>query len=239
MKKIAVVNGGTRGVGRDVALKLWKGGYSVYATFAGNHDAAEKVRLDSNNEIVTEQVDCSDYDAVLKFKERLFSGTSPDVLVNCAGISGDALFMNQHRDSFNKVMGVNFGGVYNFCSIFLPAMAAKREGNIVNVSSIAASKIKLGNIAYGCSKAAIERLSLGLALEFARFNIKVNCIAPGFVDTDMFDNFAGESRSSIIKEVPARSILSSNEVAELIYHVSTRTVNTTGSIIRMGNGENI
>ena len=118
-------------------------------------------------------------------------------------------------------------------------MAKARHGNIINIGSVAAQKIKLGNTAYGCAKAAIERLSMGLSIELARFDVRVNCVSPGFVDTDMFQAFAGDQVREILKSIPARRVMTAEEVAEAVCLLATRRLSTTGSLLRVGNGENV
>jgi NAD(P)-dependent dehydrogenase (short-subunit alcohol dehydrogenase family) len=140
---------------------------------------------------------------------------------------------------FHQVMNTNFGSTLNYCNVFAPVMAAARFGNIVNISSVAATKIKLGNTAYGCAKAAIERLTLGLALELARFDVKINAVAPGFVDTDMFKAFAQGGEREILKSIPGRKIMQPEEVANIVFLLASRQFNTTGTVIKVGNGENI
>lgn len=238
MSDIAVVTGGTRGIGRCIAEKLLEAGYRVFVTYAHDEHAATNF-VSIYPELTAWQVDGSNLDEVKILRDRILAEGTPSVLVNNAGITGDGVFLNNSLEAFQKVMDKNFGGVLNYCHAFAPIMSETRFGNIINISSVAATKVKLGNTAYGCAKAAIERLTLGLALELARFNVRVNGIAPGFVGTDMFKSFAQGAENEILRSIPGRKIMKPEEVAYMVFLLVTRKLHTVGSIIKVGNGENI
>jgi NAD(P)-dependent dehydrogenase (short-subunit alcohol dehydrogenase family) len=238
MNGFAVVTGGTRGIGRCIAEKLLGAGYKVFVTYARDERAATSFMADFP-EISAVQLDGRIIDQVQALRDRILAEGALSVLVNNAGITGDGIFLNANLEAFNQVMDTNFGSTLNYCNVFAPAMAAARFGNIINISSVAATKVKLGNTAYGCAKAAIERLTLGLALELARFDVKVNGIAPGFVDTDMFKAFAQGGERDILKSIPGRKIMMPEEIANIVFLLVSRQLNTTGTILKVGNGENI
>lgn len=238
MSSIAVVTGGTRGIGRCIAEKLLGAGYKVFVTYARDEQAATSFMADFPG-LTASQIDGRRIDQVQELRDRILTEGTPSVLVNNAGITGDGIFLNASLETFHRVMDTNFGSTLNYCNVFAPVMAAARFGNIINVSSVAATKAKLGNTTYGCAKAAIERLTLGLALELARFDVKVNGVAPGFVDTDMFKAFALGSERDILKSIPARKIMQPEEVANMVFLLASRQFNTTGTVLKVGNGENI
>ncbi len=186
MSGVAVVTGDNRGIGRCIAEQFLDAGYKVFVTYARDEQAAARFMADFPGLNVL-QLDGRRIDHVQALCDRIRLEGVPTVLVNNAGVTGDGIFLNTSHEMFHQVMDTNFGSTLNYCNVFAPVMAAARFGNI---SSVAATKVKLGNTAYGCAKAAIERLTLGLALELARFNVKINAVAPGFVDTDMFKAFA-------------------------------------------------
>ncbi|TCL08299.1 3-oxoacyl-[acyl-carrier protein] reductase [Shimia isoporae] len=239
MTEIAIVTGGTRGIGRRTSIMLAQKGYAVIATYRSGTETAQSLEVESDGAISTQIVDGSDSDAVLEFAETVLKSATPKILVNNAGVTGDDLFLNSNAEKIGRIMQVNFGGVLNYCSAFVPAMTAARQGDIVNTSSVAATKVKEGNAAYGCAKAAIDRLTLGIAQETARFGVRVNAVAPGFVETDMFDSFAGVNAKAIMRAIPGRRITQPDEVAHMIVALATRQISTTGTILRVGNGENI
>ena len=238
MSGIAIVTGGTRGIGRCIAEKLLGAGYKVFVTYACDEQAASSLMAECLG-LSALQLDGRRIDQIQLLRDQILAQGTPSVLVNNAGITGDGIFLNAGLETFHQVMETNFGSTLNYCNVFAPIMAAARFGNIINVSSVAATKIKLGNTAYGCAKAAIERLTLGLALELARFDVKVNGIAPGFVDTDMFKAFAKGGERDIMKSIPGRKIMQPEEIANIVFLLATRQFNTTGTVIRVGNGENI
>lgn len=238
MSGIAVVTGGTRGIGRCIAEKLLGAGYKVFVTYARDEQAATSFMTDFPG-LTASQTDGRRIDQVHALRDRILVEGTPSVLVNNAGITGDGFFLNASLEAFHQVLDTNFGNTLNYCNVFAPVMAAVRFGNIINVSSVAASKAKLGNTAYGCAKAAIERLTLGLALELARFDVNVNGVAPGFVDTDMFKAFALGNERDILKSIPGRKIMQPEEVANMVFLLASRQLNTTGTVLKVGNGENI
>ncbi|MHC8393625.1 SDR family NAD(P)-dependent oxidoreductase [Pseudomonas sp. LB3P93] len=210
----------------------------MFVTYARDERAAASFMADFP-ELDAAQLDGRRIDQVQALRDRVLAEGGISVLVNNAGITGDGIFLNASPEAFHQVMDTNFGSTLNYCNVFAPVMAAARCGNIINISSVAATKVKLGNTAYGCAKAAIERLTLGLALELARFDVKVNGIAPGFVDTDMFKVFAQGGERDILKSIPSRKIMQPEEVANMVFLLASRKFNTTGTIIKVGNGENI
>ena len=124
--------------------------------------------------------------------------------------------------------------------MFLESMIQKRKGHIINISSVAAIKPKVGNTAYGVSKAAIERFSKSLALEVARFNIRVNCVSPAYVKTDLLNAFLdGKKEREFYKAIPMRKVLLPEEVANIVVLLCSDQIRTTGSVFYVGNGENI
>ncbi|MGC5701700.1 SDR family oxidoreductase [Pseudomonas sp. NFXW11] len=239
MSKTAVVTGGTRGIGRAIVRKLIAQDFTVFATYHKDEAAAQCLSDELGARVITARVDGSQRDQVEQFRQQFVDYPMPSVLVNNAGIARDGLFLSQEPATFEQVMANNFGGTLNFCEVFAPHMATVRHGNIINIGSVAAQKVKLGNTAYGCAKAAIERLSLGLSAELARFDVRVNCVSPGFVDTEMFQAFAGEHAREILKSIPGRRVMTAEEVAEMVSLLATRRLSTTGSLLRVGNGENV
>ena len=236
---IAVVTGGTRGIGRAIVEELAGDGHFVFATCRTARRSPRDLESAFPGRVRATLVDASNWTAVEKFRDEVLERGTPFALINSAGMASDALMLQSSIDVFRSGFEANFYSTLNNCMAFMPAMTRVRKGSIVNLGSVASTKAKLGNTSYGCSKAAIERLTLGLALETARFGLRVNCVSPGFVDTDMFDEFAKDDRQSILKAIPARRVLAPREVARFIIDLVNSRASTTGSIFRIGNGENI
>ncbi|MFD9900941.1 SDR family NAD(P)-dependent oxidoreductase [Mesorhizobium sp. NPDC059054] len=239
MKECAIVTGGVKGIGRRVSEMLAGMGILVFATYRSDVLAAEAVRSQSDNQILTHRVDGSDINSVQEFRSIVVQHGTPTILINNAGLALDGLLVDNGRQRIFELMNNNFMGTVNYSLTFIEDMLMRRQGNIVNISSSAAQKVKPGNSAYGCSKVAIERFSKGLAKEVGRFDVLVNCVAPGFVETEMFEAFAAGSKKDILREIPTRRILSTDHVAQLVVDIAMRRTNTTGSVFCVGNGEQI
>jgi len=239
MSHLAVVTGGTKGIGAAIVEKLIDKDYKVICTYHRDAAAAQRLQARFGDAVTVVSADCSLPVGVASLMARITAAGTPDILINNAGITGDSLLLNQNYDAFMHVFNSCFLGVVQLTQALMPLMLAKRHGNIVNISSVAAQKVKSGNCSYGCAKAAIERYTRGLALETARFNIQVNAVAPGFVDTDMFRQFAGDNVGNIIKSIPGRKIHPADKIAEVVLRLALREIDTTGSIINIGYGENI
>ncbi len=163
------------------------------------------------------QVDARDPEAIDEFCRGVLEKETPYALVNNIGMNNDQLFLSQRLEDFFDTLNVNFASVVRFSKNFMESMMLKKEGHIINMSSVAANKPKPGNSAYGTSKIAIERFSKTLALELAKFNIKVNCIAPGFVKTKMLEKFLeGKNEREFYKQIPARNVLMPDDISNLI-----------------------
>ncbi len=237
MTDFAIVTGGTRGIGRQISETFVKQNIDVIATYLSNSEAARELEEQWEGRITTVKIDGADYEAVETFRSSIANRGTPLILVNNAGIVEDGLLLQGGRERIAKMMANNFMGAVNFTHAFLDDMIARRQGNIICLSSSAAHKVKPGNSAYGCSKVAIERFCKGLAKEAARFNVYVNCVSPGFVETELFQSFAGPKKREILLEIPTRKALSADEVARVTVDLATRRTHTTGSVFIVGNGE--
>ena len=239
MKPLAFVTGGTRGIGRAITVKLIHLGFDVYFTYKNNYDLASELEGKYPGCCKGYMIDHGN-DDIKKLVNDILSERTPEVIVNNIGINHDQIFMGQDLDSFWDMMKVNFGSVLAYSKYFLDSLVQKRKGHIINITSLAAIKPKIGNSAYGASKAAIERFSKSLALEVARFNVRVNCVSPAYVKTDLLDSFLeGKAEQEFYKNIPMRKVLLPDEVANLVGLLSSDQIMTTGSVFYVGNGENI
>lgn len=239
MKQLAFVTGGTRGIGRAITENLIHLGFDVYFTYKNNHDLALELEKQYPNSCKGFVYDHTK-ENIQTLAENIIKDRVPDVIVNNIGINQDELFLKQDLSSFWETMELNFGSVLSCSKAFLESLVQQRKGHIINITSVAAIKPKIGNSAYGVSKAAIERFSKTLALETARFNVRVNCVSPAYVKTDLLDLFlAHQSKNEFYKAIPMRKVLLPEEVANLVGLLASNQISTTGSVFYVGNGENI
>lgn len=239
MRPLAFITGGTRGIGRAITVKLIELGFDVYFTYKNNHELALKLEQQYPNVCKGFAHDHTK-ENIQTLADQILKEHVPEVIVNNIGMNQDELFIKQDLTSFWDVMQLNFGSVLSCCKAFLESLVQQRKGHIINITSVAAIKPKIGNAAYGASKAAIERFSKTLALETARFHVRVNCVSPAYVKTDLLDSFLEhKSQSEFYKAIPMRKVLLPEEVANLVGLLASNQITTTGSIFYVGNGENI
>lgn len=239
MKPLALVTGGTRGIGRAVTEKLARNGFDVHFTYLSNKKIASEIEVKYPNICMGYQFDHANDDIAVLAK-RILVDRTPSLIVNNIGIAHDELFLQQSLDSFWKIMQMNLGSTLACCKAFINSMIEKRNGHIINITSVAAIKPKIGNVAYGVSKIAIERFSKTLALETARFNVRVNCVSPAYVQTDLLSSFlADKTAVEFYKAIPMRKVLLPDEVANIVLLLALNHITTTGSVFYVGNGENI
>jgi NAD(P)-dependent dehydrogenase (short-subunit alcohol dehydrogenase family) len=242
MSGLAIVTGGSRGIGKSISEALLNVGFNVYFTYKTDEVSANKIITRYGGKCQGFRVDGANFGEVKEFSEMVIklNSQTPIVLINNLGINNDKLFLSQDIDDFWDVIKVNFGSVVNYSKCFVEHMIKSREGQIINISSIASVKPKIGNAAYGVSKSSIERFSKTLALEVARFNVRINCVSPGYVQTELFNNFLSKKpNNEFYRNIPMRKILKAEEVAALVKNLSINEIITTGSVFYIGNGENI
>ena len=184
MDRTAIVTGGTRGIGAAISLALKEKGFRVAATYAGNDDRARKFTDETG--IAAFKWDVADFPACQDGVKQVESALGPvEVLVNNAGITRDSTMKKQTRQQWDEVIDTNLGGVFNMSKAVWPTMLDRGFGRIVNVGSINGQAGQYGQVNYAAAKSGIHGFTKALAQEGARYNITVNAIAPGYVDTDM------------------------------------------------------
>ncbi len=239
MNALAIVTGGSSGIGRAITLGLIASGFDVYFTYRTQEVAARAIAEQYPGQCRAFHLNAS-LASIQDFAQQVLNERTPKILINNIGINDDSLFINQDLTRFLQIIKINFGVTLAFCKAFIYEMMKQRDGQVINISSVAANKVKMGNSAYGVSKAAIERFSKSLALEVARFNLKVNCVSPAFVQTEMLEKFLNNRKQGeFYKNIPAGKVLKPEEVANVVVALCTGVINTTGSVITIGNGENI
>ena len=241
MRKIALVTGASRGIGRGIALQLAREGWDVCVNYIQQQESAEavaaQIRSIGQNAMVY-QADVADGEAVDAMVHAVEAQLGPVTLaVNNAGISGQGLFQDTSDEVWDRHMAVNLGGARNVIRAVLPHMLSEKSGCIVNISSIWGLRGASCEVAYACSKAAIIGLTRSLALELAPSGIRVNCVAPGCIDTDMVKVLGNETRSMLIEETPLGRLGTPEDIAHAVaFFASDKASFLTGQVLTADGG---
>jgi len=239
--KVALVTGGSRGIGRAISLRLAKDGAHVVVNYARNEKAAEEtlrgiLAQGGSGEIFP--FDVSSYKsvqeavgAIVKKKGRL------DILVNNAGISVDGLIAMMKEEDWDRVIANNLKGVFNCCRAVVRQMIRQHGGRIVNISSVVAATGNAGQVNYSASKAGIEGLTKSMARELGARNICVNAVAPGFIETDMTAFLKEEDKERVRSGIPLERLGTPEDVAGVVrFLVSDDAGYVTGQVLHVNGG---
>jgi 3-oxoacyl-[acyl-carrier protein] reductase len=241
--QVAVVTGGSRGIGRAVVQALAKEGAKVAFVYKGSADAAKALEAEvtaAGGIARAHQADVSDPAAADRVVEAVLADWGRvDILVNNAGVIRDKLFLQMEPDDWNAVINTNLTGAFAFCKAVAKPMAFKqRSGRIINVSSIAAEHVNPGQANYAASKGALNSLTRVLAAELGRRNVLVNAVAPGFIETDMSQavrNMAGED--NLKKLIPVRRLGKPEDIAAVVVFLAgPAAAYITGQVISVDGG---
>jgi acetoacetyl-CoA reductase len=214
MARIALVTGGTRGIGRAIAIALKADGCDVAAVYRGNDEAAKQLQTDHG--IGAYRWDVGDFDACASGVAQVEREVGPiDILVNNAGITSDVALHHMTRDQWQRVIDVNLGSMFNMCRPIIEGMRERNFGRIINISSVNGQKGQLGQANYAATKAGVLGFTRALALEGARKNITVNAIAPGYCDTDMVSAVPPDVLKTIIAGIPVGRLGAPSDVARM------------------------
>ncbi|MER5541057.1 3-oxoacyl-[acyl-carrier-protein] reductase [Streptomyces sp. NPDC002586] len=237
----AIVTGGSRGIGRAVAVRLAADGYDVAFCYRSGGDAAtetEKLVREQGAQAYHAPCDVADFDAVESFMKRAAEELGPiQVLVNSAGVVRDNPMVLMSAEDWREVINTNLSGTFNFCRSAVFGFMKRKEGVIVNMSSIAGVYGNATQTNYSASKAGIQGMSISLAKELAPYGIRVNTVAPGFIETDMTEALPEKVRAAALKAIGLRRYGRAEEVADLVsFLVSDRASYITGEVIRIDGG---
>ena len=212
MSRVALVTGGTRGIGAAISIALKDAGYTVAANYAGNDDAANAFKAETG--IAVFKWDVGDYDACVAGIAAVEADLGPvDVLVNNAGITRDTMLHKMSREQWDDVINVDLNSLFNMCRPLIDGMRERNFGRIINMTSINGQKGQMGQTNYSAAKAGIIGFTKALALETARKDITVNVIAPGYVDTDMVAAVPENVLEGIIAGIPKGRLGSPEDIA--------------------------
>lgn len=221
MNKLALIIGGSRGIGRAIALRLARSGFDIWLTYKGNHEAAGQVR----SEIVALGVSCdlmpfdvSNYEETEAALAERLETLSPDVLVYNSGISRDNLLMWMTKDEWRSVLSTNLDGFFNVSRQVVFSMLKAKRGRIVVVSSASGQIGQAGQVNYSASKAGLIGAAKALAREVGKKNILVNVVAPGFIETDMTENIP---KAMVLPLIPLNRVGKAEEVASVVHFLCT------------------
>lgn len=242
MEKVALITGGSRGIGRAVAEKFANKGYNLVINYVSDNTDTKKIQEEfakiSDTKVLlvkTDVTNLSDCEEMVKKAMDEFGRI--DVLVNNAGITKDGLLMRMKEEDFDKVIDVNLKGTFNVTKSVIPIMMKQKNGHIVNISSVVGVTGNAGQCNYSASKAGIIGFTKSLAKELATRNILANCVAPGFIKTDMTDILKDEVKEAINSQIPIKRMGTANEVANAIYFLAgEENTYITGQVLNVDGG---
>ena len=239
--KVALVTGASRGIGAEIAKKLYQEGYVVVINYSGNKDAASKVLEDIDNNGLIYKANVKNYDECEAMVNETISRYGQiDLLVNNAGITKDNLLLRMTNQDFNDVIDVNLVGAFNMCKLVSKYMMKQRCGRIINMSSVVGIHGNIGQANYSASKGGLIALTKSLAKELAARNILVNAIAPGFISTDMTSVLNDATKDAVLKQIPLQKIGEVEDIANLVvFLASDKAKYITGQIIGVDGGMGI
>ncbi|HWJ71595.1 MAG TPA: acetoacetyl-CoA reductase [Kaistia sp.] len=237
MGRVALVTGGTRGIGAAIATGLQSAGYTVAATFAGNVEKANAFKAESGIEVF--QWDVADPAACAAGVTAVTDGIGPvDILVNNAGITRDGWFHKMDHAAWSQVIATNLGSMFAMTRPVIEGMRDRGFGRIINISSINGQKGQLGQVNYSTAKAGVIGFTKALALENARKGITVNCICPGYIDTDMVSAVPEKVLEGIIAQIPVGRLGKAEEISALVaYLASDASAFMTGAVLTINGGQ--
>ncbi|MGH6923824.1 MAG: acetoacetyl-CoA reductase [Propylenella sp.] len=237
MARVALVTGGTRGIGAAIAKGLKEAGHKVAATFAGNKEKAEAFRKETG--ISVHQWDVGDEAACAAGVKAVEAELgSVEILVNNAGITRDGWFHNMEHSAWSDVIRTNLDSMFTMTRPVIGGMRDRNFGRIINIASINGQKGQMGQVNYSTAKAGILGFTKALALENARKGITVNCICPGYIDTDMVAAVSEKALEGIIAQIPLGRLGSAGEVAALaVYLASDSSAFMTGAVLSINGGQ--
>jgi acetoacetyl-CoA reductase len=239
MSRVALVTGGTRGIGAEISRHLKAAGRTVVASYAGNDEAANAFAEETG--IVVKKFDAGDFAACEKAVAEITAEIGAiEILVNNAGITRDGTMARMSRDMWDAVIDTNLGSCFNLCKLTFDGMRAAKFGRVVNIGSINGQAGQYGQVNYAAAKSGIHGFTKALAQEGARFNITVNAIAPGYVDTDMVRAVPPDVLQKIIARIPVGRLGHAEDIARGVLFLTADDADfVTGSTLSINGGQHM
>ena len=239
MSRVAIVTGGTRGIGRAICEALKADGATVVANYAGNEEKARAFSEETG--IKAYKWDVGDHQACLDGCQRVSEEVGPvEILVNNAGITRDGTLLRMSFEDWDDVMRVNLGGCFNMAKACFPAMKERGWGRIVNIGSINGQAGQYGQVNYAAAKSGIHGFTKALSQEGARYGITVNAIAPGYIDTDMVSAVPENVLEKIVARIPIGRLGHAQEIARAVAFLCAENAGfVTGSTMSINGGQHM
>ena len=239
MSRIALVTGGTRGIGAEISRELKAAGRTVIANYASN-DAAAAAFSEATG-IPTVKFDVSDFQACKEAVDRIHAEFGKiEILVNNAGITRDGTMTRMSRDMWDAVIDTNLGSCFNLCKLVFDDMRAAKFGRIVNVGSLNGQAGQYGQVNYAAAKSGIHGFTKALAQEGAKFGITVNAVAPGYVDTEMVRAVPEDVLQKIISRIPVGRLGHADDIARgVVFLTADEADFITGSTLSINGGQHM
>ena len=239
MSRIAIVTGGTRGIGEAISLALQDLGMTVVANYAGNEQKARE--FTERTGIAAYKWDVGDHQACLDGCAQVEKDLGPiDVLVNNAGITRDGVIQKMSFDDWNEVIRVNLGGCFNMAKAIFPGMRDRKWGRIVNIGSINGQAGQYGQVNYAAAKSGIHGFTKALAQEGAKYGVTVNALAPGYIDTEMVAAVPQGVLEKIVAKIPVGRLGHAEEIARGVAFLCSEDAGfVTGSTLSLNGGQHM
>ncbi|WP_380879097.1 beta-ketoacyl-ACP reductase [Sphingomonas sp. DBB INV C78] len=239
MARVAIVTGGTRGIGEAISLALKAKGITVAANYAGNVERAKE--FSDRTGITAYQWDVADHEACLAGVKQVEAELGPvDILVNNAGITRDGTLLKMDWQAWKDVIDTNLGGCFNMAKATFPGMRERGWGRIVNIGSINGQAGQYGQVNYAAAKSGIHGFTKALAQEGAKFGVTVNAIAPGYIDTDMVAAVPQDVLAKIVAKVPVGRLGHAEEIARGVTFLTGEEAGfVTGSTLSINGGQHM
>jgi acetoacetyl-CoA reductase len=239
MARVAVVTGGTRGIGAEISIALQKAGRTVAAIYAKNDKAAEEFSKETG--IKAYKFDVSNFQECREGIAKIVAEVGPiEIVVNNAGITRDGTLQKMDRDMWDAVLDTNLGSCYNLCKCTFEFMREAKFGRIVNIGSMNGQAGQYGQVNYAAAKSGIHGFTKALAQEGARFGITVNAVAPGYVDTEMVRGVPPEVLQKIIARIPIGRLGKTSDIARgVVFLTADESDFVTGSTLSINGGQHM
>ena len=239
MSRVALVTGGTRGIGAAISVALKAAGRKVVANYAGNDAAAAAFKAEHGIEVY--KFDVGDFAACEAGLAAIVADNGPiEILVNNAGITRDGTMLRMRRDMWDAVLNTNLGSCFNTCKLTFEGMRAAKFGRVVNIGSVNGQAGQYGQVNYAAAKSGIHGFTKALAQEGARFGITVNAIAPGYVDTEMVRAVPGEVLKKIVAKIPVGRLGHAEDIARGVAFLTADDADfITGSTLSINGGQHM